>query len=89
VVVGKPGPGVVSEALVLGIPVVVLDHPDHTPPQERSVAAWVKEHGVGVVIQSLDELEGALAPARLGACARHRNTAYTEVLEILTMVASR
>jgi len=89
VVVGKPGPGVVSEALVLGIPVVVLDHPDHTPPQERSVAAWVQEHGVGVVIKSLDELEGALAPTRLGVCARHHNTAYVEILEILTMVASR
>ena len=89
VVVGKPGPGVVSETLVLELPVVVLDHPDHTPPQEHAVADWVREHRVGVVITSLDELPDALAPERLQACVCSRpNMAHIEIPEILKTIAS-
>jgi len=84
VVIGKPGPGVVAEALVLGLPVVVIDHPDHTPPQERAVADWVRSRGVGVVLTSVDDdLVPALNRQRLAACAarvaEHNNMAYKEI----------
>jgi len=48
--VGKPGPGVVSEALVSGLPVIVELNEEHTPPQEQAVAHWISDHHVGVVI---------------------------------------
>ncbi len=49
---GKPGPGCLSETVHLGLPVVTLRNA-WTVPQERYKAAWVREQGVGIVIQSL------------------------------------
>jgi hypothetical protein len=53
-VIGKPGPGVVSEAAVLGVP-FVTEHNDRTLAQEVCVVDYVKAEGIGVVVHSLTE----------------------------------
>jgi 1,2-diacylglycerol 3-beta-galactosyltransferase len=49
--IGKPGPGSISEAVVMGLPVIVeCNH--WTLPQERYNAAWVEEQGIGIALRS-------------------------------------
>ncbi len=57
--IGKPGPGSISEALQMGLPVIVESNL-WTLPQERYNAEWVKENGVGVVLQNFRDIEGAV-----------------------------
>jgi len=45
----KPGPGSLAEALHLGIPVVVTENA-FTVPQERANARWVREQELGFVV---------------------------------------
>jgi 1,2-diacylglycerol 3-beta-galactosyltransferase len=56
--VGKPGPGSISEALQLHLPVIVECN-SKTLPQERYNAEWVTENGYGIVVPSFK----AIAPA--------------------------
>lgn len=49
--IGKPGPGSISEAIHLGLPVIVVKNA-LTMPQERYNAEWVRENRVGVVLDS-------------------------------------
>ena len=58
--IGKPGPGSLSEAVQQGLPVIVVDNA-WTMPQERYNASWVREHGLGVVHDSLRSVAGAVA----------------------------
>jgi 1,2-diacylglycerol 3-beta-galactosyltransferase len=53
--IGKPGPGCLSEALHLGLPVITFDNA-WTMPQERYNTRWVRELGVGLVLTSPREL---------------------------------
>lgn len=49
--IGKPGPGSISEAVAMGLPVIVeCNH--WTLPQERYNAEWVQEQGVGIALRS-------------------------------------
>jgi UDP-N-acetylglucosamine:LPS N-acetylglucosamine transferase len=49
--IGKPGPGSISEAVAMGLPVIVeCNH--WTLPQERYNAEWVEEQGVGIALRS-------------------------------------
>ena len=86
--IGKPGPGALSEALHLGLPVVTFDNA-WTMPQERFNTRWVRELGVGVVLRSLNGLPAAvdlLLPRLAEFRARVRwidNRAVFEVPEIL------
>lgn len=57
--IGKPGPGCLSEAVQLGLPVVTLRNA-RTLPQERYNTEWVLEHGIGRVLRSWRELEPAV-----------------------------
>ena len=57
--IGKPGPGAMSEALHLGLPVLTFDH-SRTMPQERWNTRWVREHGLGLVLGSVAELPQAV-----------------------------
>lgn len=57
--IGKPGPGSLSEAVQQGLPVIVVDNA-WTMPQERYNADWVREHGLGVVHDSLRTLAAAV-----------------------------
>lgn len=57
--IGKPGPGSISEALCCGLPVIVL-HNGATMPQERYNVQWVQEQGVGLACTTLRGLSQAV-----------------------------
>jgi UDP-N-acetylglucosamine:LPS N-acetylglucosamine transferase len=63
--IGKPGPGSISEALHMGLP-VIIERNACTLPQERYNADWVREEGVGIVLPNFRGIEGALARLLLG-----------------------
>ncbi len=88
--VGKPGPGSISEAVAMGLPVMVESNA-WTMPQERYNAEWVVERGVGIVLGSFREIAAGvdrmLAPGALerfrGNAAGIRNRAVFEIAELL------
>ena len=57
--IGKPGPGSISEALQLHLPVIVECN-KKTMPQERYNAEWVAEKGVGIVVDSFKKIAPAV-----------------------------
>jgi len=57
--IGKPGPGSISEAVQMGLPVLTFRNA-WTMPQERYNTDWVSEERVGVVVRSLRELPAAI-----------------------------
>jgi UDP-N-acetylglucosamine:LPS N-acetylglucosamine transferase len=58
--IGKPGPGSISEAIHMKLPVIVVKN-IWTLPQERYNADWAREQGVGTVVKSFDrEIVGAV-----------------------------
>jgi 1,2-diacylglycerol 3-beta-galactosyltransferase len=73
--IGKPGPGSISEALTMKLPVIVECN-TRTLPQERYNAAWVLEKQVGLVLSSFRQItptvEVLLDPANF---ARYRRNA--------------
>ena len=88
--VGKPGPGSISEALAMKLP-VLIERNAWTLPQERYNAQWVEERQVGVVIGSFRNIGGGvrrlLEPAgfarfRANAAATN-NQAVFEIPDIL------
>ncbi len=94
--IGKPGPGSLSEALFMGLPVIV-ERNAWTLPQERFNTDWVTEKEVGVVIRSFRQVEHAVETlqdpavfARYRTNARRvRNRAVYEVITILESILSR
>ena len=58
--IGKPGPGSISEALQLGLPVIVVRNA-WTMPQERYNTDWVLENRVGVVLDSFNAIRMGVA----------------------------
>jgi UDP-N-acetylglucosamine:LPS N-acetylglucosamine transferase len=58
--IGKPGPGCISEALAMRLPVIVENNA-WTLPQERYNADWVIESEVGIVLKSFREIHSAAA----------------------------
>jgi 1,2-diacylglycerol 3-beta-galactosyltransferase len=95
--VTKPGPGSLSEAFHLRVPVVVTRNV-HTIPQERFNTELVARRGLGVVVSSWREIPGAVArlcgePGRLDAmraslAALPANRAVYEVLEVIASAAA-
>jgi UDP-N-acetylglucosamine:LPS N-acetylglucosamine transferase len=91
--IGKPGPGSVSEALAMHLPVIVECNA-WTLPQERYNAEWVVENEVGVVLRRFTEIEGAVAqliePATLSQyranTAKLNNRAVFEMADILSTI---
>jgi hypothetical protein len=57
--IGKPGPGSISEALQLHLPVIVECNAK-TLPQERYNAEWVTEKKVGIVVPSFRDIASAV-----------------------------
>jgi hypothetical protein len=57
--IGKPGPGSISESLKLNLPVIV-ERNAWTLPQERYNAEWIREQGVGIVLENFREIENAV-----------------------------
>ncbi len=88
--IGKPGPGSVSEALAMRLPVIVECNA-WTLPQERYNADWILEKEVGVVLRNFRNIGRAVGqmiePATL---ARYRANAAalenTAVFEIPGML---
>jgi hypothetical protein len=94
--IGKPGPGSVSEALAMHLPVIVECNA-WTLPQERYNADWILENHVGEVLGSFKEIERAVAQLiEPAALARYRanataleNRAVFEIPEILEQIFER
>lgn len=57
--VGKPGPGSISEAVRLNLPVIV-ERNAWTLPQERYNAQWIAEQGVGMVLKNFRDVDEAV-----------------------------
>ena len=95
--VGKPGPGSISEALVMGLPVVV-ERNSWTMVQERFNTDWIVENQLGVVLHSFAEVGAGILPMldpdRLASFREHvrgiNNRAIFEIPEILArLIANR
>lgn len=92
--VGKPGPGSISEAVHLGLPVVTFRN-TWTMPQERYNADWVRDSGVGTVVKSaraiapaVEELLKNLDTYRTNV-RKLRNNAVYEVVAIIDRLLPR
>lgn len=89
--VGKPGPGSLSEAMAMKLPVIVECN-SFTLPQERYNAEWVVERQVGLVLPNFRPVAGAVEKM-LGNLAGFRenvekiqNRAVFEIPEILAKI---
>ena len=86
--IGKPGPGSISEALQMGLPVITTRNA-WTMPQERYNTDWLQQQGVGVVHRSLKTVRCAVAqtlaqlPALRANVRRIDNRALFEVPDLL------
>jgi len=91
--IGKPGPGSISEALAMGLPVIVECNA-WTLPQERYNARWVMQEGLGLVVRKFGEIDTAvknlLEPAHFvrfqSRVASIRNRAIFEIPEFLERI---
>jgi hypothetical protein len=94
--VGKPGPGSVSEALVMDLPVIVASNA-RTMVQERYNTEWIERHQFGVVLRSFNEISAGikqmLDPPRLmqlrSSVGALNNRAVFEIPDLLeTLIAA-
>jgi hypothetical protein len=94
--IGKPGPASISEAVAMGLP-VIIERNAWTMPQERYNAEWVEAHGFGLAVRSFRrEIVGAVTAMldperRRGFVERvnaYHNRAVFEIPEILERVLS-
>jgi UDP-N-acetylglucosamine:LPS N-acetylglucosamine transferase len=92
--IGKPGPGSLSEAVHMGLPVITFSNA-WTMPQERFNTRWVVDQGVGRVVRSVAALppavDGVLAelPALRRRVRAIDNRAVFEIPEILADLLMR
>jgi 1,2-diacylglycerol 3-beta-galactosyltransferase len=88
--IGKPGPGSISEAMAMKLPVIVSSNA-WTLPQERYNADWVEKQQVGLVVSSFRAIVEAVTQLiEPAALARYRanaaaiqNRAVFEIPEML------
>jgi len=91
--VGKPGPGSISEALAMRLPVIVASNA-WTMPQERYNARWLRENGLGLVVRSFHQIGAAveelLEPSSFegyrARAAQLSNRAVFEIPDILEKI---
>lgn len=94
--VGKPGPGSLSEALVMGLPVIV-ERTVSTMVHERFNTDWILRNGFGVVLRSFAEIAQAVAAMLDRAQMAHfrrqvsayRNRAVFEIPGLLESIMAR
>lgn len=84
--IGKPGPGSISEALQMGLPVIVESN-GRTLVQERYNAVWIEEQGLGLALSSFSEIDRAVEFLLTGSVldeykARARSVKNTAVFEL-------
>ncbi|KAJ8902752.1 hypothetical protein NDN08_006072 [Rhodosorus marinus] len=91
VVVGKPGPGAISEALVSRRPVIMLVEGGKVMDQERSVMNWVEENNLGVSATKAQEAaevsKERIMEMQRAVDALPENRAVFEVAEIVESAA--
>jgi hypothetical protein len=88
--IGKPGPGTISEAVQMHLPVIV-ERNAWTLPQERYNADWVREQRIGIVLKDFGDVERAVRELLAGSqleqmrsrTASLENRAVFEIPEIL------
>jgi len=86
--IGKPGPGSISEAVAMKLPVIVECN-SATLPQERYNAEWVREHKIGIVVESFRHIAPAVKRMLKDlhhfktSVAKIENRAVFEIPEIL------
>ncbi len=91
--IGKPGPGSISESMAMKLPVIVSSNA-WTLPQERYNADWVEEKQVGLVVPNfraiVEAVERLIEPAALARyranAAAIQNRAVFEIPEILDRI---
>lgn len=94
--IGKPGPGSISEALKMSLPVIVESNA-WTLPQERFNAEWVREQKVGIVLKNFkgiaDAAQSLLESDQLSEMreriARMNNQAVYEIPPILEQILAK
>jgi len=93
--IGKPGPGSLSEAVTMNLPVIVERNP-RTMPQERYNIEWILENELGIVVPSFriiaEAVRQMVAPGKLARfraqAAKMNNRAVFEIPDILKSVMS-
>jgi hypothetical protein len=91
--IGKSGPGSISEALLMGLPVVVESNV-RTLVHERYNVEWIRDQQLGVVVKNFKKLPRAIEQLadtevrrRMGRRARNlNNRAVFEVPDILELI---
>ncbi|MGD0361027.1 MAG: glycosyltransferase [Bryobacteraceae bacterium] len=94
--IGKPGPGSISEAIAMKLPVIV-ERNAWNLPQERYNCEWVREQAVGMVLRNfraigaaVDELLEPATYARMRAnAAAQSNRAVFEIPDMLESIMAR
>ncbi|MSO19690.1 MAG: galactosyldiacylglycerol synthase [Acidobacteria bacterium] len=94
--IGKPGPGSVSEALLMKLPVIVQRNA-LTLPQERYNTEWILENEVGLVVESFRHVVPAiremLDPQKYsrfhGNTANQNSRAVLEIPDMLKEILAR
>jgi 1,2-diacylglycerol 3-beta-galactosyltransferase len=93
--IGKPGPGSISEALAMRLPVIV-ERNAWTLAHERANADWIQEQDVGIVVHRFSRCASAVRDLLVKEryerlrqnAARMRNRAVFEIPELLEIVMS-
>src|SRR5262249_2465607 len=94
--IGKPGPGSISEALQYHLPVIV-ERNAATMPQEHYNTVWLEEQRMGIVLNSFGEIasgiERLLMPSTFAEFRRnaekYSNRALFEVPGILETISEK
>ena len=94
--IGKPGPGSISEALAMQLPIIV-ERNAWTLPQERYNTEWIREKQVGIVLKNFRDIDAGLKEllepvnyARFRAnAAAIKNRAVFEIPDILDSLLRR
>jgi UDP-N-acetylglucosamine:LPS N-acetylglucosamine transferase len=94
--IGKPGPGSISEALAMGLPVIVECN-THTMVHEVYNAEWVREQQAGLVVESFDRIGEAVRELLKPDCYQRlktnaaglRNTAVYDAVSWLDYILKK
>jgi hypothetical protein len=92
--IGKPGPGSISEAVQMKLPIIV-ERNVWTLAQERYNANWVVEKNVGLVVPNFSGIREAVARLENGfsgyrsSVEKIRNRAVFEIPEILATILAK
>ena len=95
--IGKAGPGSISEAMAMGLP-VIIERNSRTLPQERYNAEWVEQRGVGIAVRNfkrdiLDAVATMVDAGRrrefMDRVRAHENRAVFEIPQILERILHR